>query len=177
MKTTDTAAPVRATKNDIIALLRAWINQRPGLDFANYGDASSYRAEIRGITRQRADALQLLRAVGLRDGITADDIREAFPRAFMGRLSLVEDDRGARLDYCTGQYFPTEYRAAACAVLASVLWAYMRGCMPEPTYKHYGKAGDPMSTESRYDGLTAGAWLRRHFRREFGRGIASRWFN
>lgn len=177
MNNTETAAPVRATKSEICALLRAFINQRPGLDFANYGDVSSYRAEVRGITRQRADALQLLRAVELRDSITADDIRAAFPRAFMGRLSLVEDDKGARLAYCAGQYWCTEYRAAAAAVLASVLWAYMRGCMPEPTYKYYGKAGEPMLTEARYDGLSAGAWLRRHFRREFGRGIASRWFN
>lgn len=173
MKTTDTAAPVRATKTEILSLIRAWINQRPGLDFANYGDASSYRSEIRGITRQRADALQLLRAVELRDSITADNIREAFPRAFMGRLSLVEDDKGARLDYCTGQYWCTEYRAAAAAVLASVLWAYIaKHCMPEPT------GGDGVNTSFTYEnGLSGGEWLRRHFRREFGRGIASRWFN
>ena len=29
----------------------------------------------------------------------------------------------------------------------------------------------------RVRGLSPGDWLRRYFRREFGRGIASRWFN
>lgn len=34
--------------------------------------------------------------------------------------------------YCTGQYFPTEYRRAVCAVLASALWDYVREhCMPK----------------------------------------------
>lgn len=170
---TDTAAPARATKNEIISLLRAWINQRPGLDFANYGDVSSYRSELRGITRQRADALQLLRAVELRDSITADDIREVLTGS--GRFQLIEDEKGARLDYTTGQYWCVEYRRAACAALASVLWAYMRSSMPKPVVKD-AIDGYKYPTEF-YDGLSAGDWLRRHFRREFGRGIASRWFN
>jgi hypothetical protein len=172
MNTTDTARPVAPTKNELIQALRAWINQRPGLDFANYGDVTSYRAELRGITRQRADALQLLRAVELRDSITAEHILEAFPRAFMGRLEW----KAGKLEYCEGQYWPTEYRAAACAVLASILWGYMRACMPAPA------DGDGNLTSFRYrlpSGkiVSGGEWLRRHFRAEFGRGIASRWFN
>lgn len=62
---------------------------------------------------------------------------------------------GAKLDYCTGQYWQTEYRRAACAVLASAIWSYWR------------------------DGLTGeniGDRLRASARRTFGRGIASRWF-
>ena len=205
MNTQDTAAPVSATKQEICSLLRAFVNQRPGLDFANYGDASTYRSELRGITRQRKEALELLRACELRDSITAEDMREGF-RAFSGRLSLVNrykvNGKGAfytldaakkqaekhapavvsieafpALEYCAGQYFPTEYRAAVAAVCASVLWAYMRECMPVPVVKQYGKAGEPMETVQLYDGLRAGEWLRRHFRREFGRGIQSRWFN
>lgn len=173
MKTTDTAAPVGApTKSALCAMLRAFINQRPGLDYANYGDPVSYRAEIRHITRQRADALQLLRAVELRDSITVDDMREAFPRAFSGRLEY----RDGALHYTAGQYFPTEYRAAAAAVLASVLWAYMRANMPAPVVKRETVDGHEYDHEY-FDGLRAGPWLRRHFRQEFGRGIASRWFN
>lgn len=174
--TTDTAALVRANKAEICALIRAFITQRPGLDFANYGDPSSYRAEIRKITRQRKDALELLRAVELRESITAEDICAAFPRAFAGRLSLVEKNGKPALAYCAGQYCPTEYRAAACAVLASVLWAYMRANMPTPTVKKEIDDGHTYENEY-FDGLRAGPWLRRHFRREFGRGIASRWFN
>jgi hypothetical protein len=172
MNTTKTAAPVSATKTEICSLLRAFINQRPGLDFDNHGDVSAYRSKLRGITRDRREALYILQAVEWRDGITADDIRAAFPRAFMGRLELKEDGAKPALSYCAGQYFPTEYRAAAAAVLASVLWAYMRECMPKPT------GGDGVNTSHTYEnGLSAGEWLRRHFRREFGRGIQSRWFN
>lgn len=32
-------------------------------------------------------------------------------------LAIVRARLPVRLEYCTGQYFPTEYRAAACAVL------------------------------------------------------------
>lgn len=169
---TETAAHVSATKEQICSLLRAFINQRPGLDIANYGDVSSYRSELRGITRDRKEALELLRAIELRDSITAEDMREGF-RAFMGRLSLVSKDGKPALEYCTGQYFPTEYRAAVCAVCASVLWAYMRDCMPTPDGHEISRTG----AIDTYDGLSAGEWLRRHFRREFGRGIQSRWFN
>lgn len=35
-----------------------------------------------------------------------------------------------RLEYTTGQYWPTEYRKAACAVLASALWAGAAASMP-----------------------------------------------
>ena len=38
-----------ATKQTIIDALHQWIAQRPGLEFGNYGDVSSYRAEMRSI--------------------------------------------------------------------------------------------------------------------------------
>ena len=81
---TEAAGHVTATKEEICTLLRAFINTRPGLDFANYGNASIYRGEVRRITRQRADALQLLRAVELRDSIEVDELIAAFPRAYGG---------------------------------------------------------------------------------------------
>jgi hypothetical protein len=136
-------------KARIMAALDAWIRQRPGLDFGNYGDARSYNAELRSIGRDLAEARTLLRAVET-SGMPADCLREGF-RAFSGRLSW----DGAKLTYCTGQYWPTEYRRAACAVLASALWMYHR---PDVT-------GDDQ-----------GGQLRRKFRRMFGRGLASRWF-
>lgn len=104
----------------ILEALRAWIMQRPGLDPRNY-DRAGYRSDSRAITQQKADALELLRAVETRKALTVETLREAF-RAFSGRLSW----DGKRLDYCTGQYWPTEYRAAACAVLRSALWDYWR---------------------------------------------------
>ena len=152
----------------ILSALRAFINQRPGFDYANYGDAPSYRADSRAVTRQRADALILLRAVEWRDSITSEAIAEQLTGS--GRLSLVVKGDSVTLDYRPGQYWCTEYRAAAAAALAAILWNHVRNhSMPAPTI---GPDGD-----SRYDGIHGGPWLRRHFSREFGRGLASRYFN
>ena len=151
-------------KQQIIAALRAFVAQRSGMDWHNYNDAASYRSEQREIMRDGKEARELLRAVELRDSITADDIIAASNRAFSGRLSIVGRDDGAvGVDYCTGQYFPTEYRKAVCALCASVLWDYTR--------VNYGagfaqSAGRPVTSSE----------LRAQLRREYGRGIASRWF-
>ena len=148
---------MNASKNEIISLLSAWINQRPGLEYADYGDRGAYQSEVRNITAQLHDARTLLAAVDL-SGITADELAESF-RAFSGRLQLKETADGIKLEYCTGQYFPTEYRAAACAVLASALRDYYRN--------------DPDVTEA----ANKGDAIRAKFRRIFGRTIANRWFN
>jgi len=158
-------------KETIISLLRAWINQRPGLDPVNYGFApycnpnerrdalKLYRSEMRHITKQKHDAETLLRAVEL-SGITAEGLRVAF-RAYSGRLELKQEGEEYRLSYCAGQYWPTEYRAAACAVLASALWDYHRD-----DYAATAKGNE-----------SAGDAIRRNFKRVFGRGIASTWFD
>ncbi len=126
-----------ATKQEILDLLSAFVAQRPGMEWGNYGDTKAYRAEARSITRDLHDCRELLRAVETRDGISAADLKEAFKHAFSGRLSLQDWKPCAAapkgrlaLDYCTGQYFPTEYRKAACAVLRSALWTYWRDDVP-----------------------------------------------
>jgi hypothetical protein len=139
-------------KQAILDTLRKFARQRPGLEFGNYGDAQAYRSELRSITRDLSDAATLLRAVEHSE-ITADDILRA---ADGGRLSITAVCDLVRIDYCTGQYFPTEYRKAVCRVLASALWEHVRDSM----------TGDDI-----------GDRIRAHFRREFGRGIASRYFN
>jgi hypothetical protein len=131
------------TKSQILALLRAHIESRPGLEFCNYGDVAAYRSEQRRIARQKRDALTLLRAVEWRDSLTAEHLIPGF-RAFSGRLTLETlPDGRHKLDYCTGQYYPTEYRAAAAAVLASALWTWACDCaMPAPyawRVESYGK--------------------------------------
>jgi hypothetical protein len=130
-------------KENLLTALRAFINQRAGLEFGNYRtgnhaeSARLYRSEQRSITTDRHDAETLLNAVAWRDSITADNIVRASKRAFSGRLSLergrvvkgkFEPGKGDsfRVNYCTGQYFPTEYRKAVCAVLAQALWDYWR---------------------------------------------------
>lgn len=169
----------QATKTEIIALLRAFAEQRPGMDPRDYGDWSSYRSESRSVTRDLHEARTLLRAVEWRDSITADMLREAF-RAYSGRLTLDETGDRPRLDYCTGQYFPTEYRRAVCAVCASALWSYFREhCMPAPvpgTGNQEGCEFYPTPGKSRQL-CSAGDWLRITFRREFGARIARRWFD
>jgi hypothetical protein len=147
------AYPADPEKADILAALTGFASQRPGLEYANYGNPISYRAESRAITRDLHHVYTLLRHVQLAHSITSADLKAAF-RAFSGRLTW----NGQKLDYCTGQYFPTEYRRAVCAVLASALWAYWRDNAPEGL----NKPGD---------------YLRATARRELGRTLAERWFN
>ena len=157
-------------KQQIIDDLRTFAHQRPGLEYGNYGDPVAYRAEMRSITKDLHQARELLRYVEMRDSITGDDIIAASKSAYSGRLTI-----GAKIDYCTGQYWPTEYRRAVCAVLAAAIWAWKRDqCMPEPTLHHNSETGE---TVQRYKGLRAGDYLRANLNREFGRGIAARWFN
>jgi hypothetical protein len=144
-----------AERAAILEAMGKWICQRPGLEFCNYGTVSSYRAELRSITRDLADARLLLRAVEL-SSISTETLLGAF-RAFSGRLSW----DGKRLDYCTGQYWPTEYRKAVCAVLAAALWDWYRA--------DFAAAAKP--------GESAGDAIRRQFRLEYGRGLARRWFD
>ena len=147
-------------KQQIIAALYTFIGQRPGLEYGNYGEPVSYRAEVRAIGKDLTQARELLRYVELRASITADDIIKASESAYSGRLTITTTDDGkVSIDYCTGQYFPTEYRKAACAVLSQAIWAWTRAhAMPADTVK-------------------PGDYLRASFKREFGRGMASRWFN
>ena len=132
-------------RGEILAALLKFARQRPRLDTA------AYRAEVRAITAQLHDARRLLRAVEMLPVITAADIKEGFG-AFSGRLSW----DGQRLDYCTGQYWPTEYRAAVCAVLARVLWEFFRD-------------GVPIGTANR------GEYIRNAAIRQLGRPLVNRW--
>ena len=147
------AYPADPEKAAILSALTGFASQRPGLEYANYGDPASYRSESRAITRDLHHVYTLLRRVLLAPSITSADLKDAF-RAHSGRLTW----DGSRLDYCTGQYFPTEYRRAVCAVLARALWDYWRGCVPDTVTNK----GDHIRTKAR---------------RDLGRTIAARWFN
>jgi len=140
-------------KTTVLHALESFAKQRPGLDFANYGDVSAYRSESRQITNDLHDALELLSAVSWRDSLTADDLLKASQRAFSGRLELTAEDNLLTVDYCAGQYFPTEYRKAVCAVLASALWDYWR------------------------EGAETGDDIRKIARRELSRRVARKYFN
>ena len=141
-----------ATKQTIIDALNRWIAQRPGLEFGNYGNVSSYRAEMRSIGKDLQHARAMVNYVAWHDSITAEMIMSAADNG--GRLTLTVNGDKVRINYVTGQYWPTEYRRAVCALMSSVIWAWLReNC-------EY-KTGDD---------------IRKAARRELGQSIANRWF-
>jgi hypothetical protein len=144
------------TKQDILNSLQTFVNQRPGLEPANYaGHADLYRREYREhCHKPKQDFRKLIAAVEWRDSLTADDLRDSFRLAFGGRLEMRRD---GSLDYTPGQYGAVEYRRAACAVLARALWDYWAVDAPI--------------------GQTPREYIEDTACREFGRGIAARWFN
>ena len=149
--TTDYAPMFRA--------LDAFIRQRPGLDPRNYishgadtAGRAAYRAEVRAIGKDLAHARALLAHCEREPDAYGPRIMEAFRTAYSGRLSW----DGERLDYTTGQYWPTEYRRAVCAVLADAIWSEYRDHLPP--------CDNP------------GDRLRASMRGRFGVGIARRWF-
>lgn len=139
-------------KTLLISLLRKFASRRPGLDPSIYSGYTQYRSELRHVGKQLRDARTLLAAVEA-SPITGDQIAEALKS---GRLTLHVRDNGAlELHYVAGQYEPTEYRPAVSRLCASLLWAHVRDHWP-----HYDATD-----------------IRAHFRRWFGRGVASVWFN
>lgn len=103
--------------------LEKFIKSRSGMDhrdyFSGYDNPKAlkegrraYFSEARSITKDRREALAAL--ADARELTPRYDVLiAAFPAALSGRLEW----DGAKLNYCTGQYYPTEYRKAARAVL------------------------------------------------------------
>ena len=90
--------------------------QRPGLDCRNYGTWASYRSEASAITRQWGALVNLVRIADYY-GLSDAQLIAASDWAYSGRLTWT----GTDWDYCTGQYWPTEYRSAAIAVLRAAI--------------------------------------------------------
>ncbi len=137
-------------KPTLTNLIHKFISQRSGIEWRNYmrdGNDTAGRAALRAdysrILKHGRDARALLRAVEL-SSITAESITGHLTGG--GRLSL----EGERLEYVTGQYFPTEYRAAVCRILADML------------ITHYGEGSIKHARQ----------WASRNV----GRGVAARWF-
>lgn len=115
-------------KNDILEALKSFVNQRPGFDLSNYCSMSNYRGDQRPVQKQRAIAHDLIRWVAWHDSVTAEMIIDAAKHNFSGRLSIAydPDTRKCKIDYCTGQYFPTEFRLAVVRVLTGLIWDWLR---------------------------------------------------
>ena len=122
-------------KELILSTLGKFIAQPPRLEVGNYvssgNDRQGWRAlrqERRGITRDLKTAKFLLPMVQAQ--VPLGILLESF-RAYSGRLEW----NGIKLNYTTGQYFPTEYRKSVCAVLSLALWTTWReaGLSPRET--------------------------------------------
>jgi hypothetical protein len=103
-----------------IDLLTKFVDARPGLCFADYGDRKIYFREMREITNDRGDFYELLR---LAYRLTGDS--EKLSETIKNHLEKSSDRltlSGEKLQYITGQYYPTEYRPAACRVLSRIVW-------------------------------------------------------
>lgn len=97
-------------------------NQKPGLSFADYGDRKIYFAEMREITKDLHDFRELLNLAFIRLGSNLEEKLTEYLSKSSGRLTL----KDGKLQYCTGQYFPTEYRPAVNQVLKSLIWDNLR---------------------------------------------------
>jgi len=104
---------------DGIRALAAYAAKRPGLDYRDYcrgyGDTdgrAAYFREAREISDQLADVRESL-AAAYAQGVTDADLIEC---SRGDRLTMAAD---LSIDYTTGQYWPTEYRAAVARLAAS----------------------------------------------------------
>jgi hypothetical protein len=130
--------------------LVTFVAQRSGIEYADYGERHAFMSDYRPILRHGQHARTML--AYLRWRTLAPDFLASVAGP-SGRLTW--DATRGQWDYCTGQYFPTEYRRAACRLLASATETVWRN-----------DAGGCVSR----DDIVAKA------RREFGRAIASTWF-
>jgi len=163
--------PMHDLKPQLIQALRSWVAQRPGLEFDNYGDLSAYRAEVRSIGKDLQHARALIDYVAWHDSITAEMILDAAKSAYSGRLSIiVRDDGTVAIDYCTGQYWPTEYRPAVCRLLSSVIWHWISANASTLDIAKMPQHGCMAGI------VNQGDYIRKTARRELGTSIARRWF-
>lgn len=150
------------TKNQVLDGLRAFCAQRSGINFRNYGDRESFSGDYRPMLRAGADARAMLLWLAGRDGVTSEMLVCAAKSSNGGRLTIKDRDGSCVVDYCVGQYFATEYRAALCRVLAKAIHDHL----------YCGLAGP--------DG--GGGWqekdkkVRAVVAKGIGRGVAGRWF-
>ena len=117
---------IEATKPEQrhLRALLVFAAQNPGFEWCNYasGDWKRSRAAYLGDSRPVQRQLREIRKLKWRFASLPDSaIQEAAKRAYSGRLGFRYSDKGVTVDYCTGQYWPTEYRQASLAVLREAI--------------------------------------------------------
>lgn len=118
-----------ANEQTAIAQLVAFAAQNSGIEFRDYYDPRdcnkqaildgrrAYAQECRSITQDWRRFKEALIQAGI-DQVIDGDVIAAAPGAFSSRLEWKSNGcGGGHWNYCTGQYFCTEYRKAAATVL------------------------------------------------------------
>jgi hypothetical protein len=96
-------------------------NSKPHFDLCNYSSQSGYKSDYNKY-KKYADKNRAYGYWGFLDLLNSlddDQIEYAFRTAYSGRLSF---NNRFELEYCTGQYYPTEYQHALNRVVE-----YMEG--------------------------------------------------
>jgi hypothetical protein len=104
----------------VIKMLACYAAKNPGLDFRDYcrdyrdidGRAAYFR-EARDITNDLRRVREAILAAYYAS-VTNDDLVECSKGE---RLTIEPTNYGFKLDYCVGQYWPTEYRGAVARLL------------------------------------------------------------
>jgi hypothetical protein len=113
----------------VTELLVNFANKKPCLEFSDYGDYKIYKREAREITKDLHDFRELLIICRLSmENEELETLLSMELKNTSGRLGL---DENGRLYYHVGQYFPTEFRPAACRILRNICWQYIRDTRPE----------------------------------------------
>jgi len=116
----------------LIDAARTFVNSRPGFSPANYNSAKSYRADVARAVKQRAAALEELKMLRygfnamtawelLTDESLADIVEIANGKGWGSIKALQTQDGAYRMEFITGQYYPTEYRRAALGWVEEML--------------------------------------------------------
>lgn len=118
----------------IIHQLEAFVNSRPGFDPYNYATYKDLQADRWRATEQRNDFYYLVWALSSIwhkrniQGVTIQDYVYNRLKNNSGRLSITDKNE---IRYITGQYYCTEYRAAACSFIADCIWSVTNYYYPE----------------------------------------------
>ena len=105
-------------KYPVLCAIVDYAAQNAGLEWGNYATTNykesyaAYDRERRKIGRDWDRVKQAIKQLYWVNGTDAD-ILAAMPSAYSGRLAWIN----GKVEYCTGQYWPTEYRQAVAAVI------------------------------------------------------------
>ena len=111
--------------------LISFVNQAPGFCFANYGSYKYYRKDYSESLKDKHSFFEIL-SLASRLVDRSELQKRVYEYLWVNSGRLFCDEAG-KIDYHTGQYFPTEYRNQSCRIISTVLWQIVRNQNPEFT--------------------------------------------